>query len=431
MENVVILIFWYMEGYSIDNQIDSLTKKIEYLMQEKKYEIIQYVDDGYSAEQMNRPEYVRLIEDVESGLVDQLFCWRLDRLNRNMFSAYGLITRLLELKIKVSTLMHQIKIDTPDDELKLLVQLLFDHIELLNIRYRTREAQKGAIRNGNYIYGGKPPYGYLRVGKTELIFNPDLKEKIDDAIDTYIKTPYSIQYVSVMHNIPYGTMTKILRNPIYRGILYADDVAFKVTNDIYINENIIDRINQKLSFWTSKAKHVYLFKKKLVCNCCSRKLASVSTNKKGMIYYYYICLNSNCRSYKLRINEIIVENALNVILNNLYNNLTINEKNHYLYETQYSIDTALLIKKIRQLLAKNKAHESSIELSKKMLLSHQISYEEHEANCNKYNKKIKQNIKIINDAQSTFDYDKLIRSRIIYDKLSEVYIDLKNKKVIK
>lgn len=417
------------EGHSIDNQIETLTRVIK--DNHVDYTITKYIDDGWSASRLDRPSYLSLIEDLEYGLIDALYIWDLDRLNRNLFAAYGLITRVLELKIKMYERTNQIKLETPDEEMTLLFKLMLIHMELIKTKYRTSETIKGAIRSGLYVYGGKPPYGYIRVGKNEIIFNPEKKAIIEQAIQEYVRTPLSVLHIAVTHDIPHETLNKILTKTIYRGYITVDNESFKVTSDIYIDEYMVERIEKKQEFWAKRSKYVYLFKKKLICHICGVTLSAVSTNKKGIIYLYYTCKNSNCNCFNSRINETIVENSLNSLITNIFSGLTRQEKEKYQYDYNNNFDSKIIFDQIKKLHLKNESYVKSMNKAKKLFLDHEITHSELQEHTRVYNNKIKKNNRIINDASATFNYDKQLKSEVIRDKLDIIAINLISKKIIK
>ena len=68
------------ESYSIGNQKKLLTK----VAKEKGYtNLLIYIDDGISGVTMNRPDYIRMIEDFENNKSSALFVKDLSRIGRN------------------------------------------------------------------------------------------------------------------------------------------------------------------------------------------------------------------------------------------------------------------------------------------------------------------------------------------------------------
>jgi site-specific DNA recombinase len=68
------------EGYAVDRQRESCMRYIDY----KRWQFVgEYVDNSVSAtSEKVRPEYQRLIEDVQAGRIDAVVVWKLDRLTR-------------------------------------------------------------------------------------------------------------------------------------------------------------------------------------------------------------------------------------------------------------------------------------------------------------------------------------------------------------
>ena len=68
------------ESYSISNQKKLLTK----VAKEKGYtNLLIYIDDGISGVTMNRPDYIRMIDDFENNKSSALFVKDLSRIGRN------------------------------------------------------------------------------------------------------------------------------------------------------------------------------------------------------------------------------------------------------------------------------------------------------------------------------------------------------------
>ena len=69
------------EGYSVPAQLRTLNA---WAIVKGATSVTEYIDDGYSAKNLNRPDVMRLIEDCRAKKLDVVVVWRLDRLSRNM-----------------------------------------------------------------------------------------------------------------------------------------------------------------------------------------------------------------------------------------------------------------------------------------------------------------------------------------------------------
>ncbi len=69
------------KGYSVRNQIQMCKDKA------KTNDVIQYVDEGFSGEFLERPDLERLRKDVREGLITKVVCYDPDRLSRKLMNA--------------------------------------------------------------------------------------------------------------------------------------------------------------------------------------------------------------------------------------------------------------------------------------------------------------------------------------------------------
>ena len=77
-----------VEGYSIEAQIEIFRK----LFKESRmddYEV--YMDPGFSGKNLERPAIQKLIKDCESGKIDMVLVFKLDRLSRSQKDTLFLI----------------------------------------------------------------------------------------------------------------------------------------------------------------------------------------------------------------------------------------------------------------------------------------------------------------------------------------------------
>ena len=69
------------DGFSIPAQLRVLNA---WSILKNASSVTEYVDDGYSAKNLNRPGIRRLLDDCRAGNLDVVVTWRLDRLSRNL-----------------------------------------------------------------------------------------------------------------------------------------------------------------------------------------------------------------------------------------------------------------------------------------------------------------------------------------------------------
>ena len=193
-----------------------------------------YDDGGFSGGTTERPALRRLLGDIESGRVDVVVIYKIDRLTRSLTD----FVRLLDVLRSSGTSFVSVTqtFDTSDSMGRLVLNILLTFAqferELMSDRVRDRKA--AMLRNGRYA-GGLPPFGYLM--KDGLLV-PD-PERASWVAEIYDRIPHELQativkdlkergcrarsYVSKAGNqrggtpLSFGGVRGILRNPIYTG----------------------------------------------------------------------------------------------------------------------------------------------------------------------------------------------------------------------
>ena len=112
------------ESYSIGNQKKLLTK----IAKEKGYtNLLIYIDDGISGVTMNRPDYIRMIEDFENNKSSALFVKDLSRIGRNYIEVGKLTEEFLpEHDIRLVAVSDNIDTHEGENELAPIKNLLMN-----------------------------------------------------------------------------------------------------------------------------------------------------------------------------------------------------------------------------------------------------------------------------------------------------------------
>lgn len=145
------------ESYSIGNQKKLLTT----VAKEKGYtNLLIYIDDGISGVTMNRPDYIRMIEDFENNKSSALFVKDLSRIGRNYIEVGRLTEEFLpEHDIRLVAVSDNI--DTQEGENELApIKNLFNEWYARDISKKRRISNKIKGNAGEPM--GPPPYGYMK-----------------------------------------------------------------------------------------------------------------------------------------------------------------------------------------------------------------------------------------------------------------------------
>lgn len=120
-----------------------------------RYNVIgEYVDNGFSGKDNNRPEFERLLNDIRSGKVNCLLVHKLDRVGRSLQHLISLFAEFKNRGIEFISLTQNINTESPEG--KMFWQLLgvFSEYERELIVARTRAGLERAKRQGKKL--GRP-----------------------------------------------------------------------------------------------------------------------------------------------------------------------------------------------------------------------------------------------------------------------------------
>lgn len=160
---------------SIVSQKNIIEDKIKNLGE--KFELVDfYIDDGYTGLNTNRPNFQRMLDDIEKKKVNCVITKDLSRLSRNNFEAnYYIEMYFLEREIRYIAIL-----DNVDTYLKNSNNDMIQFKTLINDWYSkdiSRKVKSGvwARKEQGLYVAAKAPYGYMKDenNKNHLIINPE------------------------------------------------------------------------------------------------------------------------------------------------------------------------------------------------------------------------------------------------------------------
>ena len=124
-----------------------------------KAEIVkEYLDDGYSGADIDRPGLNQLREDVKNGLFNTVALYSFDRLSRKVGHQLVIKEELTKNDIKVEVLGRKLE-DTPEGEFGEIVLGAVSQLERERIIQRMKDGKSAKINAGKLI-ASYPSYGY-------------------------------------------------------------------------------------------------------------------------------------------------------------------------------------------------------------------------------------------------------------------------------
>ena len=201
------------ESISIVNQRDYIRSYIENENSLKDSEIEEYIDDGYSAINTNRPSFLRLVDDIKNGRVGTIIVKDMSRFSRDYILLGDYLTNILPfLKIRfiaINDNYDSLKeqgngIDT-DAQFKTLYYDLFSKELSEKVRSSVKQIRSQG-KNTNWA----APFGYIKApeDKYHIIIDKKTAFIVKEAFDLLLKGYSCIQIANIFNEKGYITRSE-------------------------------------------------------------------------------------------------------------------------------------------------------------------------------------------------------------------------------
>ena len=141
-------------GFSIDNQLDKLRA---YAKENNLLIVDEYVDEGFSAGTMKRPELQRLLGDLDR--IDLIIFTRLDRFSRNVLDANEMVKLFNKKRVSIKAIEEDISTETADDMFLFNMKVSLAQRELEKGSERINTVFEYKVKQGQPLTGNLP-WGY-------------------------------------------------------------------------------------------------------------------------------------------------------------------------------------------------------------------------------------------------------------------------------
>ncbi len=359
------------ESDSIGNQRNLLKN---YLMAQEDMVLADiYIDDGFTGTNFQRPDFQRMIADIETGLVNCVIVKDLSRFGRDYLETGRYIQRYFPEK-KVRFIAVNDHVDSKESiyDMMLPIKNLFNEQYARDISAKVQSSFKTKQRNGEFV-GAFPSYGYQRSehNKHKLIIDPYAARIVQKIFELYLQGYGKVKIAHVLNEEgvlcptaykrangenykncnklhstlywTYSTIDHVLKNEMYLGHMvqgktkrnmhcrpeYVDEedwIVVENTHPEIISKEIWDKVQSLLKRNTRSidfGQHVSLFAGFLKCGDCGRAMCKKGyTDKNGKHHYSFNCGTYSrsgrkyCTSHTIReeaIKEIVLDDLNKVI----------------------------------------------------------------------------------------------------------------------
>ncbi len=258
------------DSISIESQIDNCEKELE----NEDYKT--YIDKGYSGKNIERPQFIEMMKDIEAGIISKVIVYKIDRISRALIDFAKIVETFKKYKVEFISRTEKFDTTNPMGKAMLSIIMVFAQLERETIQLRVKDNYYERGRQGFYL-GGVAPFGFNKIetqhqGKKTYTFSENIEQAqiVCNLFDEYSGTGISLGKLADKLNKAGITtnfnkawsgvsLGRLLRNPIYVQAnadvyLYLKSKGATMNNDVgeYIGENGCSLYAERHSITTSK-----------------------------------------------------------------------------------------------------------------------------------------------------------------------------------
>lgn len=137
------------EGVSLDEQKERLLAYCKAMGWSE--ETLTFIDDGYSAKSLERPQLTKLIHQVKQGSISRIMVTKLDRMSRRLLDLLNMIDLFQQYDVSFVSISESFDTNTPSGRLTLQVLGAVAEFERERIRERVFENMLHAAHSGKWL----------------------------------------------------------------------------------------------------------------------------------------------------------------------------------------------------------------------------------------------------------------------------------------
>lgn len=239
------------EGYSLGEQTERLTKYCE----AREWEVFKvYTDGGFSGKDIQRPSMERLIKDVESGMLDMVLVYKLDRLSRSQKDTLFLIEDVFNKNgVAFSSMTENFDTSTPFGRAVIGILSTFAQLEREQIKERITIGLEARAKDGKWTGGGNAPIGYDFVDDSCLEVNEYEAMQVREAYELFLKRMPLLRIVTTLNEKGYthkygnwkmAALKEVLKRPVYCGLIRYKGQISEGVHDPIISLETFDKAQE-------------------------------------------------------------------------------------------------------------------------------------------------------------------------------------------
>lgn len=242
------------ESESISNQRNII---LDYIKKLGFNLVDEYIDDGYSGTNFNRPGFLKLIKDIESGKINTVITKDYSRLGRDYIESGRYIEKYFpEHNVRYIAILDNIDTFLDNNDMAPF-RAVFNDQYAKDISKKVRSSIESKKKQGKFL-GWKAPFGYIK--------DPNDKYKliIDAKASKVVKRIFSLAYNNYSDKqiadilseekvlIPsiYANLNRSNKSTAY-GLWCSRTISDILTNEVYIG-NLVQGKRKKINYKLNK-----------------------------------------------------------------------------------------------------------------------------------------------------------------------------------
>ncbi|MCI7812708.1 MAG: recombinase family protein [Robinsoniella sp.] len=216
------------DSISIETQIEICHREV--ISGEK---IVIYHDRGFSGKNTNRPEFIRMMEEIQAGRIRRVIVYKLDRISRSVLDFARMMEEFGEHKVEFVSCTEKFDTSTAMGRAMLNIAVVFAQLERETIQARVTDAYYSRSHKGYYM-GGRVPCGFQLentvidgIHTSKFVPDPDGVELVRRIYEEYAKPEGTLGgtmralmeagYQPSPGKAPLSTarISEMIRNPVY------------------------------------------------------------------------------------------------------------------------------------------------------------------------------------------------------------------------
>lgn len=134
----------------------------EMLKKGEENDVVIYSDKGYSGKNTNRPDFQRLMRDVETGIISKIIVYKIDRMSRSVLDFELIYQELKQHNVDFVSKTEEFDTSSFTGEAILRVLLTFAQLERDTIQKRVTDNFYSRAERG-FFMAGRAPLGFVKV----------------------------------------------------------------------------------------------------------------------------------------------------------------------------------------------------------------------------------------------------------------------------